>query len=215
MKELDFKLKAFEKDKVDLNKFVTNELDCYKALNYEDFQKNHEIVKKVRNFKGKIEDTEKKLKDVEDVLNEVERSLTEQDMENSVELLGLKSQELNERLMDTKMRLVLIQRSGQEMDGNTSNDEEEEFINALKNEMPEVFENMETTVALLKEADVLVNEVKKTLNIQKYQDLKHKINIATENVDESENLVVKLEKEIIEWNALKKLQRRDNELDEI
>ena len=53
-------------------------------------------------------------------------------MENSVELLGLKSQELNERLMDTKMRLVLIQRSGQEMDGNTSNDEEEEFINALK-----------------------------------------------------------------------------------
>jgi hypothetical protein len=45
--------------------------------------------------------------------------------------------------------------------------------------------------------------------------LKHKINIATENVDESENLVVKLEKEIIEWNALKKLQRRDNELDEI
>jgi hypothetical protein len=70
-------VKAFEKDKVDLNKFLKNELDCYKALDYEDFQKNHEIVKKVRNFKGKLEDTEKKLKDVEDVLNEVERSLTE------------------------------------------------------------------------------------------------------------------------------------------
>ena len=58
------------------------------------------------------------------------------------------------------------------MDGNTSNDEEEEFINALKNEMPEVFENIETTVGLLKEAEVLVNEVKQTLNIQSYNDLK-------------------------------------------
>ena len=46
------------------------------------------------------------------------------------------------------------------MDGNTSNDEEEEFINALKNEMPEVFENIETTVNLLKEAENLVNDVK-------------------------------------------------------
>lgn len=39
--------------------------------------------------------------------------------------------------------------------------------------------------------------------------------IVTENVEESESLVLKLEKEIIEWNAAKKLQRRDVELDEI
>jgi|APSaa5957512535_1039671.scaffolds.fasta_scaffold75695_3 hypothetical protein len=111
MKELDFKLKAFEKDKADLSKYVSTELNTYKPLDYEDFTKNHEIVKKLRNFKIKIEDTEKKLKEIEDTLNEVERSLTEQDMENSVELLGLKTQELYERLMDTKMRLVLINRS--------------------------------------------------------------------------------------------------------
>ena len=58
------------------------------------------------------------------------------------------------------------------MDGNTSNDEEEEFINALKNEMPEVFENIETTVSLLKEAENLVNDVKQTLNVAHYNDLK-------------------------------------------
>ena len=49
----------------------------YNSQDYEDFNKNSEIVKKLRNFKSKIEETEKKLKDIEDTLNEVERSLTE------------------------------------------------------------------------------------------------------------------------------------------
>ena len=51
------------------------------------------------------------------------------------------------------------------MDGNTSNNEEEEFIHALKNEMPEVFENIETTLNLLKDTEKLVGEVKQTLNV--------------------------------------------------
>jgi hypothetical protein len=46
------------------------------------------------------------------------------------------------------------------MDGNTSHNEEEEFILALKNEMPEVFENIETTLNLLKDTEKLVSEVK-------------------------------------------------------
>jgi hypothetical protein len=32
------------------------------------------------------------------------------------------------------------------MDGNSSSKEEEDFISAMKNEMPEVFENIETTL---------------------------------------------------------------------
>jgi hypothetical protein len=46
-------------------------------------------------------------------------------------------------------------------------------------------------------------------------DLKEKVAIASENVDESESLVSKLHKELLEWNACKKLFRRDQELDEI
>jgi len=41
------------------------------------------------------------------------------------------------------------------------------------------------------------------------------VDIASENVEESEGLVSKLEKEILEWNALKKLIKRDTELEEI
>jgi len=52
------------------------------------------------------------------------------------------------------------------MDGNTSTNEEEEFIFALKNEMPEVFLNIDTTIILLKEIDKLVPEVKNSMNIE-------------------------------------------------
>jgi hypothetical protein len=47
--------------------------------------------------------------------------------------------------------------------------------------------------------------VRKTLNISTYTELQEKVKIVTENVEESESLVVKLEKEIIEWNAAIKL----------
>jgi cob(I)alamin adenosyltransferase len=87
------------------------------------------------------------------------------------------------------------------MDGNCSNNEEEEFIHALKNEMPEVFENIETTLTMLKDIDKLIFDVKASLSVEKMTDLKEKVDIASENVDETESLVLKLEKEVIEWNA--------------
>ena len=87
------------------------------------------------------------------------------------------------------------------MDGNTSNGEELEFISALKVEMPEVFDNIETTLNLLKDIEKLVGEVKLTMSVDKMSDLKDKVNIASENIEESESLVQKLEKENVEWNA--------------
>lgn len=44
---------------------------------------------------------------------------------------------------------------------------------------------------------------------------KSEVDDATHKVVESEGLVVKLEQEIIEWNALRKLIKRDEELDEV
>ena len=57
------------------------------------------------------------------------------------------------------------------MEGNTSNGEEEDFIFALKNEMPEVLQNLENTEKIVKESEDLVLEVKKTLNIEKMNEL--------------------------------------------
>ena len=45
--------------------------------------------------------------------------------------------------------------------------------------------------------------------------LKKEIEEVTLMVEQSESLVIKLENEIIEWNSLRKLCRRDEELQEI
>lgn len=98
------------------------------------------------------------------------------------------------------------------MDGNTSNGEEEQFVQALQSEMPDVLSNLDQCLILFREIEQLIQDVKQTSNILKMQDLQSKINLAQENVEESETLVNKLKKEIIEQNPIKKLTKRDLEL---
>lgn len=215
MKEVDFKMKTFEKAQNELSSQLAKEFDVLKPADFEDYHKNHIIIKKVRKFKNTLSDYANKLKDLEDIQKRVVKVLTEQDMENSIDLLAGKAHELRERLELAKGQLKRIMKSGEEMDGNVSNNEEEEFILALKNEMPEVFENIETTLTMLKDIDKLIFDVKSSLSVEKMTDLKEKVDIASENVEETESLVQKLEKEIIEWNAQKKLCRRDAEIEEI
>jgi len=162
---------------------------------------NHDLIRKIRKFKVQVEDSDGKLKEIEESQNEIVKKLTEIDLENSLDLLGSKAQELRERLENSQGMLQKISKSGEEMEGNTSNNEEEEFIFALKNEMPEVFDNIETTLNLLGEIESINEEVKNSLKTEKMPELREKINIAQENVEESESLVQKLEKEILEWNA--------------
>jgi len=170
VKEVEFKLKTFEQDKLKLQKLVS-ELDALKPQDFVDFTKNDVYVKKTRELKHLINDHELRLKEIEEVNKEVVRSLAEQDMENSVDLLQIKAQTLGEQLAEAKKHLTLISTSGEEMDGNISNPEEEEFIEALKNEMPDVFDNIENTELLLNEIEKLVQEVKKTLDVDIMTDL--------------------------------------------
>ena len=98
------------------------------------------------------------------------------------------------------------------MDGNTTLQEEDEFIDALKDEMPEVFRNIDLNFDQIDDIEKLLKQVIDTRNIQKMAELKKEIGEATVKVEQSEALVVKLENEIIEWNAFKKVCRRDEEL---
>ena len=136
-------------------------------------------------------------------------------MANAIKLLEKKSVKLRERLEGAQTELKKIDDCGEDMDGNTSHNEEEEFIDALKDEMPEVFKNIDANFDQLDKIDDLIVEVKNTNNIDKMQELKKEIDDASTKVDQCEGLVDKLEKEIIEWEAFKKLCRRDEELGEI
>ena len=60
-----------------------------------------------------------------------------------------------------------------------------------------------------------MKDLKLNMSVDKVNELQEKVGTATENVEEAENLMHKLEKEILEWNPTKKLIRRDKEMDEI
>ncbi len=78
--------------------------------------------------------------------------------------------------------------------------------------MPEVLRNIDLNFDQIDDIEKLLKVVIDTRNTQKMVDLKKEISEATVKVEQSEALVVKLENEIIEWNAFKKVCRRDEEL---
>lgn len=67
LKELEFKLKIFDKDKTDLTKSYQRELDTIQPADFDDLTKASEQLKKVRKFKNAINEAEGKLKDLEEV----------------------------------------------------------------------------------------------------------------------------------------------------
>ena len=79
-----------------------------------------------------------------------------QDMDNAAKLLMKKSGKLRERLTIAEGELKKITNCGNEMNGNTSVQEEEEFIDALNLEMPEVFNNISINFQQLDDIDELI-----------------------------------------------------------
>jgi hypothetical protein len=65
------------------------------------------------------------------------------DMDNAIVLLSKKAVSLRERLLAAQESLKRVQDCGDEMDGNTTVTEEDEFIETLKAEMPDVFKNVD------------------------------------------------------------------------
>ena len=136
-------------------------------------------------------------------------------MANALKLLEKKGNNLKERLRRTKESLVKISRCGDEMEGNTTANEEDEFIDALKDEMPEVFKNIEANFDQLDKVKEMLEHVEKTQSIEAMTEAKRELDDAAIKVEQSESLTNRLENEIVEWNAHKKLVRRDQELQEI
>ena len=78
------------------------------------------------------------------------------------------------------------------MEGNTTHNEEDEFIDALKDEMPQVFKNIEANFGLIDKVDRLMDEVMATKNVDKMGELKKNVDEASAAVEQSEGLVTNL-----------------------
>ena len=163
----------------------------------------------------RIEVSFERLKEIEKLMAQLNHELILQDMENAIKILNKKIAKLRERLTATKNMLLKLNKAGDDMDGNTTMNEEDEFIDALKDEMPEVFKNIEQNYEQIDNLEYLLKEVIQTQNIDKMKVLKKEVDDATNKVEQSESLSTKLENEIIEWNVVKKLCTRDEELIEI
>lgn len=197
-----------------LEDFQNQRLEKYSSLDFLSLD-NQPIIVEVREFKAQIQDLNARLKDLEAMLSELNSKLILQDMDNATVLINKKANKLRERLTAAQEALKKIQECGEEMDGNTTEAEEDEFIETLKAEMPDVFQNIGLNFEQIDAVDELVKLVAATKDIEKMKLAKAEVDDATNKVVESEGLVVKLEQEVIEWDALRKLIKRDSELEDV
>lgn len=111
VKEVEFKLKIFDKDRQDLLKTQAKELDTVQALDFDhccDTGRAADLLKSIRKFKNQVLEADQKLKDLEEVQHDIVKKMTEQDLENSTDVLALKAQELRERLKESRLQLQRI-----------------------------------------------------------------------------------------------------------
>ena len=102
-----------------------------------------------------------------------------------------------------------------EMDGNTTDSKEDVFVESIKDDMPNVFASIDNNFINISTIDRMLDAVLTTKDVQKMDQVKKKIDSTSKTLEESEALVLKLEGELIEWNARNKLIRRDEELVEL
>ena len=135
-------------------------------------------------------------------------------MQNAIGLFENKTKKLLERALATKELFGNIKKAGKDMDGNQS-DDEMDFVEALEEEMPTV--DKETQIAI--DEVLACQELHKLLETEKtiesMTNLKQQVEKVTKMVEEKEQLGRKLEPEVIQWDPLGKLVRRDEELDHI
>ena len=120
---------------------------------------------------------------ISEQISELNTELIRQDMDNATKIMAKKMVKLRQRLQEAKDDLDQIRNCGEEMDGNTTNNEEDEFIDALKDEMPEVFKNIDFNFTELDEIDALLQDVIQNKEIEKMQTLKKLVDEATNKIE--------------------------------
>jgi len=175
---------------------------------------NYIITEKVRTMRLRIKETREKIGDIKKLSDDAHNAIILQDLDNACNLLGRRALKLGDRLRGTKEMCNKINKLGQEMDGNTSNNEEEEFVIALIDEMPQIFTKIDGCEAQLAEFAVIIQQCQKNKDSKLLMKLKDMIDDLSRQADEIDDLANSLETELIEWNAQRKLIRRDEEIDE-
>lgn len=84
-----------------------------------------------------------------------------------MKLMVKRLKKLRERLQKANDELEKVNESGRQMDGNTTHNEEDDLIDELKTEMPDIFKDIEGVFVNIDNLDVLLQEVVETRSIEK------------------------------------------------
>lgn len=181
IKQISDGLGTFDKTKRAFLKRVAK-LEALKKKDIESLDNVNTIID-IRDFKAELDKENARLTSLNDLVSSLNNQLILQDMENATKLLDVKNRKLRERLTNAKKELQKINTAGQLMDGNTSHNEEEEFIDALGDEMPEVFKNIEGNFDQLDKVDEMITNIKATQAIDEMTTLKAEIDDAASKVE--------------------------------
>ena len=141
--------------------------------------------------------------------------MIQQDIKNAGKIIETKANKLRDRLKAAHASLKQIEEAGKDMDGNASDPEEEEFVSALADELPDVFSNIERNFKDLDEMDKGLKKLKTSEDPDLVSTLKNQMEKISQHLNEIENLCSKLDFEITEWEPRKKLSKRDKDLDHL
>ena len=169
----------------------------------------------MREFRLKLKDLELGTSEISTMMTDLNHILILQDLSNACLILRQKAGKLRKRLTASNNQIKQMNESGNEMDGNTSTTEEDEFIEAMTQEMPNVYKNIDSNFKMLAEFEEAIGAIEKNRDPNELIKIKTRMENLSQNVTETEGLANKLEAEILGWNAHKKLIKRDVELDEI
>ena len=125
-----------------MNSYLKNCLEAYQETDIFNYD-NSPIIKEIYDFKQKIFSAFSKLKDLDKIFSDLNSKMIQNDIENAASLLGKRLKKLTTRLLKVFEVLKKIGKAGEDMEGNASQTEEDELVDALKNEMPEVYKNIE------------------------------------------------------------------------
>lgn len=144
VKEIEKALKGFEQERKDHAKFYSATLERFDSRDFHNLKTAPKIMREIREYQTRLRDSDDRLTEMKKTMDKLNNELIKQDIVNATNLLTKKAEKMRERLSGAKEKLKQIDECGQKMDGNTSHLDEEEFIDALKDEMPMVFNKITT-----------------------------------------------------------------------
>jgi hypothetical protein len=158
-------LKELDQERKEHSRFYQTSLERLKSKDFLEYKTSPKIIQEVREFKARIQESDDKLSKLRILMDKLNNELIKQDIVNATNLLTRKAEKMRERLAAAKEKLGQIQGCGETMDGNTSHIDEEEFIEALKDEMPSVFTKIEGNLRQIDKIENLIQKVRETKDI--------------------------------------------------